>query len=103
MGAGTSDGQGARSTPSDIQREGDPLRRSLRLTAKPRTDHREVPEPPKFTLLWDEWTQLCFDDALDRMAMEADSLGLPPKPLSERLRSLRAEAARSVSQSRSLR
>lgn len=79
-----------------VQREGDPLRRSLNLTAQPKAENPELPEPPKMNLLWDEWTQLCFDDALDRLAMEADSLGLPQKPLSDLLRPLRAEATRTV-------
>lgn len=76
-----------------VQREGNFLQRSLDL-------RRAVPEPPAelpaLSLIWDEWAQLCFDDALDHLLVECRSLALPSGPLDDKLGSLRNSASRRV-------
>jgi len=81
-----------------VQREGDPLRRSLDLHKNPGSEDSMAQQQgqPRIHLLWDEWTQLCFDDSLDRLILEADTLCLPPKPLRDSLRPVRTQASRVV-------
>jgi energy-coupling factor transporter ATP-binding protein EcfA2 len=79
-----------------VQREGDPLRRSLDLHKTARSDAATAQDQPISHLLWDEWTQLCFDDTLDRLILEADILNLPSNPLRDTLRPVRNQASRVV-------
>jgi hypothetical protein len=79
-----------------VTREGDPLRRSLDLGKSANPDTSSMHDQPTISLLWDEWTQLCFDDTLDCLILEADNLGLPPPPLKESLQPLRTRASRIV-------
>ncbi|MGY6217725.1 GTPase [Methylolobus aquaticus] len=75
-----------------VNREADPLRRSMDLNTA-----RSVPaEGPVLTLLWDDWAQLCFDDALDRLLIDAEAIGLPSPPLRNALQPLRHQASRWV-------
>lgn len=79
-----------------VQREADPLRRSLDLSGERarQTDRTGTDGIATTSLLWDDWTQLCFDNALERLAVEADRLGLPPRPLMNLVQPLRTEASR---------
>lgn len=75
-----------------VNRESDPLRRSMDLNSG-----RQAPATePVLTLLWDDWAQLCFEDALDRLLIDAETIGLPSPPLREALRPLRHQASRWV-------
>lgn len=76
-----------------VQRDGNLLQRSLDLN---RTAQPSAAEAPAISLLWDEWAQLCFEDSLDRLLVECDSLGLPAAPFTASLGDLRASASRLV-------
>jgi hypothetical protein len=70
-----------------VQHDASPLRRAVRLDAPQPPAEARKPAPP--SILWDEWAQMQWQDALDRLLAEADALGLPPAPLKAGL----AEAA----------
>jgi len=75
-----------------VNREADPLRRPMDLNAAP----PRTAEGPLLTLLWDDWAQLCLEDALERLLIDAEDLNLPAPMLREALEPLRREASRWV-------
>lgn len=75
-----------------IQHDASPLRRSIKFDepAKPKQADQPAPTP---SILWDDWAQMQFQDALDRVLVEAGERGLPVAPLKSGL-SAAAENAR---------
>jgi hypothetical protein len=78
-----------------VSREADPLRRTLDLSKAPASG-QPASDAPVLTLIWDDWAQLCFDDAIDRLLIECDELGQPSAALRDTLQPLRGQASRWV-------
>lgn len=47
-------------------------------------------------VLWDDWAQTRFDDALDQLTVSAGSAGIPTLPLNERLADIRPQAKKII-------
>ncbi|MGH8498899.1 MAG: GTPase, partial [Methylococcales bacterium] len=67
-----------------------------KLIKKISTEIRKEDQPrsPQSTnpILWDEWTQTRFDDALDQLAVTAGASGIPVAPFKNRLAEIRSQA-----------
>jgi hypothetical protein len=76
-----------------VQRDGNLLQRPLDLGSSNRS---AVDDSPSTNLVWDDWAQLCFSDALDGLVVECQSAELPTAPLQASLQGVRELAPRRV-------
>jgi hypothetical protein len=76
-----------------VQREGNFLQRPLDLGSSNRSG---VDDSPTTNLVWDDWAQLCFSDALDGLVVECQTEELPTAPLQASLQVVRELAPRRV-------
>ena len=63
-----------------VQHESSPLQRSINLD-KPAAPETASHKPLPAAVLWDDWAQMQFQDALDRLLVEAGGMALPTGPL----------------------
>jgi len=76
-----------------VRHDASPLRRSIKLLPAEKTTETHKPAEP--SLLWDDWAQMQWQDAMDRLLMDAAERRLPIPPLKSGLTPM-AEGARKL-------
>ena len=73
-----------------VQHDSNPLRRSISLKLKDKTQQQT--NSPLPSIIWDDWAQMQFQDALDQLLVEASERQLPVVPLKSSLATLALSA-----------